>query len=71
MFLNLIQNPSFTMFFLWVLLVLIMADKDTVWDEELLDILCNATDRKKNDLKYLIIRLTEELEIELPSRMAG
>ena len=45
-----------------------MADKEIVWDEELLDVLCMAADRKKNDLKCLIMRLAEELKIKLPWR---
>lgn len=50
--------------------VLAMADKEIMWDEELLDLLCKASDREKNDLKYLIMHLAEELEIKLPSRAA-
>jgi len=52
-------------------LVLNMTDKEIVWDEELLDALCKAADRRKNDLKYLIASLAEELRIELPCKTAS
>jgi len=69
-FLSEVQNANFTMFFYRSVFVLAMADKETMWDEELLDLLCKAADRKKNDLKYLIMHLAEELRIKLPSRTA-
>ena len=47
-----------------------MADEEIVWDEELLDLLCKVADRRKSDLKYLIVHLAEELRIKLPSRTA-
>ena len=51
-------------------LVLTMTDRKTVWDEELLDVLCKAADRRKNDLKYLIVCLADDLKIRLPGRTA-
>ena len=47
-----------------------MADREIVWDEELLDVLCRAADRSRNDLKYLIVRLADDLKIKLPCRTA-
>ena len=70
-FLNLVQDASFTMLFYRSVLVSDMENKEIMWDEELLDVLSDATHRKKNDLKYLIAGLAEELEIELPSRTAS
>lgn len=50
--------------------MLTMTDREIVWDEELLDVLCKAADRRKNDLKYLIVRLADDLKIKLPGRTA-
>lgn len=50
--------------------MLTMTDREIVWDEELLDVLCKAADRRKNDLKYLIVRLADDLKIKLPARTA-
>jgi len=47
-----------------------MADRGILWDEELLDVLCRAAGRRKNDLKYLIVRLADDLKIKLPGRTA-
>lgn len=70
MFLNELQNADFTMFFLQICLVLTMTDREIVWDEELPDVLCKAADRRKHDLKYLIVRLADDLKIKLPGRTA-
>ena len=48
-----------------------MSCKEIVWDEELLDTLCKATHRHEDDLKYLIVSLSEELKIDLPCRKAS
>lgn len=48
-----------------------MSYKEIVWDEKLLDILCKATHRHKDDLKYLIVSLSEQLKIELPGKTAS
>jgi hypothetical protein len=48
-----------------------MRRRQIVWDEKLLDALSRVTACDKTELKLLVARLAEELNIELSFKTAG